>query len=238
MSLESKEIVADNELDDFFAKKDKKGKKKKKNQAKDTGSIATESKTKKENFGVEQETAAIENTIEDEEWNDFKEEVKDYSDLRIQNLQIVEEPPAPVEEEREYNDAGELMPPKSDEGPWNKKSNNPVQTESSNLPTSIESNRTTASVGAYRPPSLRSGEAYSFRHSKRKQQAPEISNTMDFPSLATAAEDKEPGKGFQVVKSGSSMASSSQPWRSRRQQQGGERVSIGNKFSALSSNRY
>lgn len=26
---------------------------------------------------------------QDEEWNDFKEEVKDYSDLRIQNLQIV-----------------------------------------------------------------------------------------------------------------------------------------------------
>ena len=39
MSLESKEIVADNELDDFFAKKDKKGKKKKKNQAKDTGKV-------------------------------------------------------------------------------------------------------------------------------------------------------------------------------------------------------
>lgn len=256
MSLENETKPVEEEkddLEDFFSKKDKKVKKKKKKKNVDLdASSDVKSKSKKEETPV----VLNENKVEDEEWNDFEEETKDYSDLKVQNYQISEEPAATEEVEKEYNEAGELMESKTNEvvGPWNKTLSSTQETEVVSAPTPPPE---PVKTGAYRPPSMRSGgdSGLMRRQRTKQQQAPEINSVMDFPTLNAAAQDKEE-KGFEVVKSGakatsicnntSSITSSSnlsssatQPWRSRRQlQQASSTLTTSNQFSALNSSRY
>merc|ERR1719195_401578 len=57
---------------------------------------------------------------DDEEWDDYRENKKDYTGLKIENL-VVEEPAVkPEEEDTEVNENGEIVK-KEESGPWNKK---------------------------------------------------------------------------------------------------------------------
>jgi len=233
----------DGSLDDFFAKKVKKGRKKNKKTKKtvDCGDSAPEVakfKVKKEStFKPESESVKEvneEKVNEDDEWNDYEDDVKDYTGLNIQNLQISETPLTnPDEPEAQYNNSGELLEAKTDEGPWNNApsaESEPVHTPAPAAPQAPKLS------GAYRPPTMRSGtEGSSMRRPLKKQNAPEINSVMHFPSLAAAAADIKPEKGFQVVKSGprssnpSSSSSGSQAWKSSSV----KNLQTQNKFSSL-----
>nr|XP_002128805.1 protein CDV3 homolog [Ciona intestinalis] len=222
----------DDSLDSFFKKKDKKGKKKKKSKKVESEEIGEKLKKKEPESESEVKEVTGTQPVEQEEWIDFEDESqRDYSDLKIQNLQIVEtEETVPVDVP-EYNEAGELLPPKQEEGPWNK--NQPSAIEVIQKPAEPEPSKEEApKVGVYRPPKARlSSSGTTPLRRSRKQQAPEINNEMQFPSLAAAAQDNVPHEGFEVVKTG---VKSSTPWRGRHQTQSAD-IKLGNQFSALNA---
>ncbi|XP_076825654.1 protein CDV3 homolog A-like isoform X2 [Clavelina lepadiformis] len=242
-------IEEDDSLDNFFKKKEKKDKKGKKKKGKKADKVfvagnlgedaeATKSKKKDTDNKKETDNVVEGNTQpEQEEWIDFEDESqRDYSDLKIQNMQISNDgSEAQFSEAPEYDEAGELIPPKQDEGPWNKISAAaqepaPKPEEPKPEPEPVKK------MGAYRPPQARSGgaslAAAPLRRG-RKQQAPEISNEMDFPSLSAASQDTVSHTGFEVVKTG---VKSSVPWRSKHQQAQASELKLGNQFSALNTN--
>merc|ERR1712029_1159135 len=60
------------------------------------------------------------NEQDDDEWDDYRENKKDYTGLKIENL-VIEDPEAkPEEDETEVNENGEVVK-KEESGPWNKK---------------------------------------------------------------------------------------------------------------------
>jgi len=119
------------DLDDFFAKKDKKKKGTKKFSKANTDVIAKnleESAIKEQkqqdkdvaNMGEDKNPEKI-NQQDDDEWDDYRENKKDYTGLKIENL-VIEEPVKVEEDETEINEDGEVVKVKKDEsGPWNKK---------------------------------------------------------------------------------------------------------------------
>jgi len=246
------ELDDDDELDSFFKKKSKKDKKKKKKKDKEgSGDKETDGvRSKKKDDSQSSKDDKKDDNVD--EWNDFEDEsLRDYSDLKIQNMQITEEPLPTNEPEPEYNEDGELIPPKAEQGPWNKKTAAPVENQSDPIDTSaVEEPKKTgayrppgmrsgsAGGGAYRPPGLRGSEGGSMaplRRTRASQKAPEIGDEMAFPSLSSAAADTESHKGFEVVKN--TGAKSVQAWRSKRVQAANSEVRLGNQFSALSSTR-
>jgi len=166
-------------------------------------------------------------------------------------MQITEEPLPTNEPEPEYNEDGELIPPKAEQGPWNKTTVAPTENQSDSVdPPAVEEPKKTGAYrppglrsgsgggGAYRPPGLRGSEGGSMaplRRTRASQKAPEIGDQMAFPSLSSAAADTESHKGFEVVKN--TGAKSVQAWRSKRVQAANSEVRLGNQFSALSSTR-
>jgi len=123
-------------LDDFFSKKDKKKGGKKKFTTANTDTLAKnlEKQELKEAKAEEVKAplatseankaqAALasknENSVEDE-WKDYDEEKKDYSNLKIEALKVEDEnEDEGNEEEHEINEDGEKVP-KREGGPWNK----------------------------------------------------------------------------------------------------------------------
>ncbi|XP_019630089.1 PREDICTED: protein CDV3 homolog [Branchiostoma belcheri] len=212
-------------LDDFFAKKDKsKGKKKK-------GKISTDvlakelegpgkkkaTKKKKEkgekvDKGPSKEGSPVE---EDADWIQIEEPgEKDYSGLRIASLNISEQrqeeqEPSP-EEEQEYDEAGEPLPPResAQQGPWKMLSGGEQPSAVAEAPPPEPSPAPApAAAGAapskYIPPSLRAAMAAqesratpSWSGRQRGSRAPpEITSEQHFPSLAASLQDKPPGMG-------------------------------------------
>lgn len=126
------------DLDDFFAKKDrKKGTKggKKFTTTEELAKKLEETHRREKERLKEMKTLSSKNVDGDgelggerkdeDEWKDFEEEKKDYTNLKIQNLQITESPNTedgegedgePIMEE---NEAGEMVPRKKQpSGPW------------------------------------------------------------------------------------------------------------------------
>lgn len=134
--------MADTSLDDFFAKKDKSKKAKKKfttseqiaKKLEESGKKSTEMASKKEKDKPIQQTPASTitqiaeqassiNIKGDDEWKDFEEEKeKDYSGLKIHNFQISEPKDDDFERDRnmEDEDGEPVKPRESHSGPWNK----------------------------------------------------------------------------------------------------------------------
>ncbi|XP_026278444.1 protein CDV3 homolog isoform X2 [Frankliniella occidentalis] len=127
------------DLDDFFAKKDrKKGTKggKKFTTTEELAKKLEETHRREKERVKEKKLLSSQNVDgdgehrgerkEEEEWKDYEEEKKDYTNLKIQNLQITETPTGedaegedgePIMEE---NEAGEMVPRKKQPtGPWN-----------------------------------------------------------------------------------------------------------------------
>jgi len=126
------------DLDNFFAKKDKKKKTKKGFSKANTDILAKnlEEQDRKEakadektavplaTSEVNRAQAASQNqdkAVAEEEWKDYDEEKKDYSNLKIEALKVESDDENQEEEEHEINEEGEKVPiKKNDGGPWNR----------------------------------------------------------------------------------------------------------------------
>uniref|UniRef100_H2YN30 Protein CDV3 homolog n=1 Tax=Ciona savignyi TaxID=51511 RepID=H2YN30_CIOSA len=233
--IETTQVVEEeDDLDSFFKKKDKKVKKKKKSKKVDTEETGeklkkeTGEKLKKKENEKENELKEIDgNQQEQEEWIDFEDESeRDYSDLKIQNLQANDSNETPQSEPPEYNEAGELLPPKTADGPWNIKQQ--TATETTKVIEAEPVKEEPAKPGVYRPPRARGPASSNPSRRTRKQQAPEIDNEMQFPTLAAAAQDNVTHEGFEVVKTGTKTT----PWRPRETHSD---IKLGNQFAALNT---
>jgi len=270
--------MEDSSLDDFFAKKDKSKKAKKKFTTTDQIARKLEESGKK-GIGIggtthhQPESVAVKQTEKekmqavnapittanvvsqvvekegDDEWRDFEEEKeKDYSGLKIQNLQITESKDDEFERERneERDEDGDLIKMRdSSSGPWNKSAGAAAAPVEEKPPTpppvvEVEPKDEEKKPAVYRPPHQRSGASSATsssakgRHSNKT--APEISSDFHFPSLSAAADNTKPSKkgdrtpeserGFESVKRGSRT---SEDVSSR-----GPKLDLGNKYNALS----
>ncbi|XP_071826471.1 protein CDV3 homolog A-like [Apostichopus japonicus] len=230
--------MSEKSLDDFFAKKDK-GKKGKKNKAKftTTDEIAknltsgeeprkTQKKLdkdkKNDEKGLEVTPASgvvIENPTE--EWKEEDNKEVDYSDLKIQSLQVSEEAMKAESEdgeEEEFDEFGELIKSKTQaaSGPW-KTATDPDGTGAQPETTVAESKDEPVHIkgGVYVPPSRRSASSSAPTQSssqrarilRGKKKAPEINCEQEFPSLAASADilkytDKKEDRTFETVTRG------------------------------------
>lgn len=204
------------DLDDFFAKKDRKKSKGKKfatadeiaKKLEETGRRAE--KLKKEKLQTSQINEVDEqgNAVQDEdEWREFEEEKKDYSGLKIQNLTLAEYDSAEEggsggegEDEggMEENEAGEMVPKKKSQGPWRVVTSTTAPA-AEEVPAEPEPPQTQPpppqpQTGSYVPPALRGQPkqpAFSNLRLRRKV-APDVKSEELFPTLSAAVtQEKE-----------------------------------------------
>jgi len=218
-------------LDDFFAKKDKKkGGKGKKFSKANTDILAKnlEEQEKKEAEGnvktsvplatseVNKAQAALasnnDNTAEDE-WKEYDEEKKDYSNLKIETLKVEsDEEEAGNDDEHEINEDGEKVP-KKEGGVWSKGKAEATKTEDeqdieelrrrekerakAELESSIGAPKGSVVGGSYVPPHMRGsaagggggGERQSSQLApmrggpRRTKHVPDMNSEINFPSL-------------------------------------------------------
>jgi len=256
------------DIDDFFAKKDKKKKGTKKFSKANTDVIAknlieTDKKELKEQerqdkelgsqLSEEKVTATTANN-DDEEWDDYRENKKDYTGLKIDTLTIEDQEPEEEEEETEINEDGEVVKVKKDgSGPWNKGGatvNAEAQQELIQEPEPASIQTPNVVKGSYVPPHMRGSSESTVRAMERKplprgggrnKTAPDLNSEVYFPSLSSAAEDTGPkgawkksakraehdGGHFEEVKD---RGSSSQAYARQNE---APRLALGNKFDAL-----
>jgi len=208
------------DLDDFFAKKDKKKKGTKKFSKANTDVIAKnlEESAKKElkaqekleplatsaalNIEEKTETAKVQ---EDEEWDDYIENTKDYTGLKIESLKVESEPEEEEEETTQLNEDGELVVVKKESGPWNKQgggNNNNAENkheEKAPEPAPAPTSAAEQTRSSYVPPHMRGmGAATAAAEQKRPQPrgrmraAPDINSEVYFPSLSSTVDDSAP----------------------------------------------
>merc|ERR1719461_1935377 len=147
------------------------------------------------------------NEQDDDEWDDYRENKKDYTGLKIENL-VIEEPSKVEEEATEINEDGEIVKVKKDEsGPWNKKDEQNKGSNENEQPeaevkqvNNIIVEQPNVVGGSYVPPHMRgAGGNTSERNPeprrtapRRMKAAPDINSEVYFPSLSSAAEDSAP----------------------------------------------
>lgn len=246
--------MADNSLDDFFAKKDKS---KKKNKSKFTTSDILAKKDeepkpqaeKKKKEKTEQKDVNDQkegnNKNQDEEWIDFKqEEETDYTGLRIQTLQISreeEEKEDKEDGEEEVDEDGEVIERKDrSQGPWDAmQATTPAPVAPPPAPEpKVEEPPPAKSTGKYVPPGARASAAASANlaamPSRRKPKtAPNITSEWDFPTLGGGSE-KEREAAQSYVMSGSKFEKVRSGGRQTEDANSkGPQLTLGNKFDAL-----
>uniref|UniRef100_B6DE62 Hypothetical conserved protein n=1 Tax=Anopheles darlingi TaxID=43151 RepID=B6DE62_ANODA len=221
------------DLDDFFAKKDKKKGKAKKfvtaeeiaKQLDDTSKKAVESKMKKTE-PADNKLAPDEQA--EDEWKVFEEQKKDYSGLKLAQLTIDEDGnPSNDHDQGDGNDGnsdgeggegGERDPGK----PWNKL--DATAASRAKIPSADEPAAPTSNV--YISPALKSLRA------KQKKGAPDLKSEEYFPTLGMEkvetpkSQKKDPT--FEDVKHGGRV-------KTVEQSSSGQ-VSIGNRYTSLSNN--
>jgi len=229
------------DLDDFFAKKDKKKKSKTKDK-KEEKKIKKKDKVESsvilegEDNGTE---TIIEHPVHDaEQWSDFQEEKEtDYSGLKIQNLEIVENENGGTGADSQNEEDGEDG--SGQQGPWKRPQAapqpEPVKQEVE-VPVEVPVAAAPAS-GGYIPPHLRSAQAVKVvprAAGRGRRGAPDLKNEENFPSLAAGMSGEVSvqklewaKKGFESVKSGAS--------RTAGQNSEAPKITMGNRFDALSS---
>jgi len=210
------------DLEDFFKKKDKKKKGGEKKFAKANTDVLAknlEQMAVKEEKAMEKEISEMNNDSpntplnqqDDDEWDDYRENKKDYTGLKIENL-TQEQPKEEEEEETEVNEDGEVVAKRKDgkDGPWNKTKDGPSNQgsmeERDEMP---EQKREAVELlassnvvgGSYVPPHMRgqagAAAAAAATEVRRPQprgrvmKAPDISSEVYFPSLGNS-EDTAP----------------------------------------------
>ncbi|XP_059141357.1 protein CDV3 homolog [Physella acuta] len=177
------------------------------------------------------------NQQEDEEWKDFEEEKeKDYSGLRIQNLQITKE-----QDDREAADSIDNGDDDDRDnkdrrdgasGPWNKSNTlsttAPVQVQIHHHEPDREET-TPKAPAKYVPPAQRhtahsSVNTPNFPSSRKKKEAPNVNSEEDFPTLGGASTT---GKSLQYSNTASSDLIENPHQRKS------VNLTLENKFSAL-----
>ncbi|XP_054280776.1 protein CDV3 homolog [Macrosteles quadrilineatus] len=208
------------DLDDFFAKKDKKKSKGKKFTTADEIAKKLEETGKKTEKSKKEKT--LQNTtgpdgeengtiIQEDEWRDFEEEKKDYTGLKIQNITLNEQENDEAENEldeddeggMEENEAGEMVPRRKATGPWKvpqmPTQDNPAESEK---PAEEEVVRAplrsggTVSGGTYIPPNLRNQPppvAFSSLRNQKSRAAPDVNSEAMFPTLSAATSAEPSG---------------------------------------------
>ncbi|XP_015428626.1 PREDICTED: protein CDV3 homolog isoform X2 [Dufourea novaeangliae] len=179
------------DLDDFFAKKDRKKAKGRKftttdeiaKKLEETGKWLGKSKTKDKPTNPEVEET--QQTEDEDEWREFEEEKKDYTGLKIGNLTVNETLDAESDDEKGTGDnssdgeSGEGGGKHS--GPWKKPEHppQPVVTEAAPPPPPVTSG------SSYKPPHLRNVQpvASSPRLGPGRNIAPDIHSEEYFPTL-------------------------------------------------------
>jgi len=222
------------DLDDFFKKKDKKKKEKKFAKA-NTDVLAKnlEQMAVKEEKAMEKEMSEMNNDdpntplnqqltwqaqqfklnskdeTDDDEWDDYRENKKDYTGLKIENL-TVELPKEEEEDETEVNEDGEVVKKRPDaSGPWNKQGESGGTSHQNSLEErEAEPKQELLSVellaqsnvvgGSYVPPHMRGQQSQAQPQEQRRplprgrvMKAPDISSEVYFPSLGQS-EDSAP----------------------------------------------
>jgi len=252
------------DLDDFFAKKDKKKKTKKFSKANvDELAKNLEETDKKEQRQADKfeplaTSAALNNEEKNQEkekkveaeddWDDYHENKKDYTGLKIENLKVEEEVEEEEEEEEQMNEDGEMVSvKKSESGPWNKKSGS--KNNSTDIPDEKIPEPSPAPLpgvnksGGYVPPHLRGGNASAPAERRpmarnRVKNAPDINSEVYFPSLSSGTDDAAP-KGAWGKKLSGRNEGQFEEVRERQGQSHNNRsseapkLSLGNKFDLL-----
>jgi len=226
------------DLDSFFAKKDKKKKSKKgfskantdvlaknleeqdrkeaKADEKTAVPLATSEANRAQAANLQQDKAAAE-----EEWKDYDDEKKDYSNLKIEALKVESEEENQEEEEHEINEEGEKVPiKKADGGPWNRVQGESASSQSAGevdqdsdrkrevAKAELESSTGSAPKGSvvggsYVPPHMRGSGGSSSSPAtivptrggpRRTKHAPDIQSEIYFPSLSSAVGSSD-GRG-------------------------------------------
>ncbi|XP_063544530.1 protein CDV3 homolog [Cydia strobilella] len=215
------------DLDDFFAKKDRKKKSVKKfataeEMAKklDDGKQKSEVRPKKERPAQEGEEGG--RAGEEEEWKEYEEPVKDYTGLKIQVLQGGPAPEAQTASEESAPEGGKIK------GPWNK----PQQQEPAAPPPEPEKPKEVKPVStAYVPPVARQ-QVQRIEPLRRhaNKHAPDIHSDDSFPVLGAAAAGlrREAGAG-----AGWSTAAGGGGGGAQRSTALRQPLALGNRFNEL-----
>ncbi|XP_066587475.1 protein CDV3 homolog [Prorops nasuta] len=244
------------DLDDFFAKKDRKKAKGKKfttteeiaKKLEETGKRLEKPKLKEKSLNPESEET--QNNEEEDEWREFEEEKKDYTGLKIGNLTVTETVDAESEDERGTADnssdgeTGESGGKQS--GPWNKKEQTQPQPQQPKVEIPKPAPVAPSGGSSYVPPALRNIQSKSVDSPKQrlKNIAPDINSEEYFPTLSSKQQQNNEPSGpwgrrkrdegtFEEVRNrGGSRAYSVQEPQSQA-----PKLSLGNKYGALSQDQ-
>ncbi|XP_012270160.1 protein CDV3 homolog [Orussus abietinus] len=246
------------DLDDFFAKKDRKKAKGKKfattdeiaKKLEETGKRTDKPKPKEKSNQEGEETQQVE---AEDEWRDFEEEKKDYTGLKIGNLTVNETADAETDDERGMGDncsdgeAGEAGSKNS--GPWKKPELPPpqqqVEVEVEKPPPQQQPAATGGS--SYKAPCFRNSQMSATPRQRGKNIAPDINSEEYFPTLSAKQQQQQ------------QAAESVGPWGRRKREEGSfeevrnrgssrgysvqdsqvqvPKLSLGNKYGALSQDQ-
>ncbi|XP_049882885.1 protein CDV3 homolog isoform X2 [Pectinophora gossypiella] len=212
------------DLDDFFAKKDrKKSKSVKKFATADELAKKLEDTKQKSDVRPKKERPATEGDESgrggEEEWKEYEEPVKDYTGLKIQVLQGGNGAP-----DSGRDASNEDSAPEGDKGkgPWNKTKVNPQVEEQPPPPPPEEKQPPAPKSTAYVPPSSRVRAPEPLRRNQAKH-APDIHNDDYFPVLGAGA--KRGGGGWSTAGGGGGPA--------RAPHGGRAGLALGNRFTEL-----
>ncbi|KAL7286170.1 hypothetical protein TKK_0019539 [Trichogramma kaykai] len=231
------------DLDDFFAKKDKKKAKGKKfttteeiaKKLEETGKKIEKPKLKEKPINPESgdDNQQIE---EEDEWKEFEEEKKDYTGLKIGNLTVTEGPDDDGDNEKgtgnNSSDAESGEPGFKHSGPW-KKTDAPQEVVQPAAKT----------VGSYKPPAIRNSQQTIdrpvIRPGRGRNVAPDINSEEYFPTLnskqPTANDSGAWGRkkrdegSFEEVK----VRGAGRTYNAAEVQSQAPKLSLGNKYGAL-----
>ncbi|KAK9877541.1 hypothetical protein WA026_018648 [Henosepilachna vigintioctopunctata] len=225
------------DLDDFFAKKDRK-----KNKTNKRFSTTEEVAKKLEDNAKKNEIKKKPDRVADgdetntpvhdqDEWKEFEEEKKDYTGLKIGNLTINQNNDGSQgntesnSELLEGDDVGQQSEKKA--GPWNRKEE--VQEV---VPVKVEEKKPVVKSGAYVPPSLRN-QPQPTRPKMRG--APDVHNEELFPTLSKTNDHRRHRNegSFEVVQHNKS-SSFRQNEQSRISSSQGPKLTLGNRYNTLS----
>lgn len=240
------------DLDDFFAKKDRKKAKGKKfttteeiaKKLEETGKKVDKPKPKEK--ATNQEGEEIQPVEEEDEWRDFEEEKKDYTGLKIGNLTVDEAQETETNDERgegENNSDGESGEAGTrHSGPWKRPEQPPPQPEPEPAPVAPQP---ATGGSSYTAPHLRNAQSVSASPRQRmRNTAPDIHSEEYFPTLSSAQQQnneptgpwgrrrRDEGSFEEVRNRGGSRSHSVQETQAQA-----PKLSLGNKYGALSQDQ-
>ncbi|XP_026316335.1 protein CDV3 homolog isoform X2 [Hyposmocoma kahamanoa] len=212
------------DLDDFFAKKDRKKSKSKKFATADELAKKLEDTKQKSDVRPKKDRPAQEGDesgrTAEEEWKEYEEPVKDYTGLKIQVLQGGNGAPESAPQSEDSAPEGGKV-----KGPWNK----PKQAEQQQVepppPQQPKPPVVEEKEKAYVPPGRMRAAAEPVPRRNQSKHAPDIHNDDYFPVLGAAGGKR--GGGWSTA-GGAGATSQAQPRSHQRQP-----LALGNRFTTL-----